>query len=786
MRVTDLERGKASLNMNRLVSPCGLLACLLLGGAALSGGCSGSEAPPVISDPGGLDGGVGGRPVAPGRDGAADGATSADGMTGDAPVAGMSGDPSIVIRVAHPAEEPMPRSVVSARVKFEPSVEISVAGSGGTFDDVRTVRAAVGDGMMVYGATTELNATRPPEVAAGGQVKTFFFGATPVPLAGLVSGATTLRIEVQTIGGRTATKVVPFTVDAGPRIVFVTPASGAPFKGQVVVEFRVEDAFPVGTVELYIGDRMLPVQMGMGGSYTATVVFDDPMFRPPLDGEQLLTVRATNRNGTATVAAREFVVDTRGPVITETKPAVGELMGSVVRLSANVTDPAGVVPESVVAVIAHGGMNFEVRLNPPPPGSNTYSGVFDGNRLPQNALFPSVSFRASDTLGNESAVGYQAAFDNMPPQLDLDPPLMRRAKVVSGVAACSWEFDPVGPDAADDGQLVYSLFNVRARVEDRGNDVAFGGANLVPIAGTKRVDLLVLDDTSRALIVDTDNDGVCDAINPTLRPSSTPMPGRDLLLLSLIPIPPRGGADFTGAFQAGQPACLIGVETTIPDPMCPTVVNGFKTIWDFAPNSTPIAHGHRMSTAIGYNVANEPAIWTIAPITDRLECAGRQFDVVGSQLRDGWACLAVAAWDKLDKGQVSRPLRVCIDHDGDGAECPHRSIATVSAGTPMLVTTVQPHGLTTGAEVFIQDVFPQTGANGKHRITVTGPSSFTLNGSAGVSQLGAATGGLFVPTAALPPCVGVQTRGGDNPQVDDSASCSPWRPFEAGEIKSEL
>jgi hypothetical protein len=101
------------------------------------------------------------------------------------------------------------------------------------------------------------------------------------------------------------------------------------------------------------------------------------------------------------------------------------LIGRVITISAQVEDPAGVLDSSVKAVIAHGDKMFEVKLEPPAAGSTgpvTYSALFDTARLPVNALFPSISFRASDLPGNQSSVGYLVSLDNTPPLADLDPP----------------------------------------------------------------------------------------------------------------------------------------------------------------------------------------------------------------------------------------------------------------------------------------------------------------------------------------------------------------------------
>jgi hypothetical protein len=66
------------------------------------------------------------------------------------------------------------------------------------------------------------------------------------------------------------------------------------------------------------------------------------------------------------------------------------------------------------------------------------------------------------------------------------------------------------------------------------------------------------------------------------------------------------------------------------------------------------------------------------------------------------------------------------------------TLAAVSNATPIVVATTKPHGLATGASVFITGVTGNSAANGKFAVTVTSPTSFSLDGSAGN---GAWTGG---------------------------------------------
>jgi hypothetical protein len=346
-------------------------------------------------------------------------------------------------------------------------------------------------------------------------------------------------------------------------------------------------------------------------------------------------------------------------------------------------------------VIAHGDQTFQVSLQPIVGMPNKYQSLFDTTRLPVNALYPSISFRASDVLGNESSVGYLLSLDNTPPILDLDPPAhVRYRKMVDKDFVCSWEFDPLGNDAVNDldtGAMNFwhargdgakglpQTFDVRARVEDMGNQPLSGFADLIPIAGidTARVQLLILNDTSQALVVDTNNDGVCDAINPLLTPTTKPMSSRDALLINMVPIAPGGTADFTpDPSLLGGVFCGPGREMDHPKALCDTT---------------------DMTVALAYTVGTQPAIWTIPPIVgDGLSCVGRQVDTLASSVNDGWICLAVAAADKLGNMQVSRPIRVCVDKDGKGGECsspppaPNCTGTLVSPGPPPMVDGSRP------------------------------------------------------------------------------------------------
>jgi len=356
------------------------------------------------------------------------------------------------------------------------------------------------------------------------------------------------------------------------------------------------------------------------------------------------------------------------------------------------------------------------------------------------------------------------AVDNTPPLAELDPPAdLRLRHKVANVWRCSWEFDPLGSDSVDDGDLVYQLFDVRARVEDQGNMPAAGGADVTPLAGldSAHVELLVLDDTSRALVVDTDNDGICDAVNPKLVPTTTPMSSQDALLVNLSPIPVTGSANFTsdpGFPTNGYPDCAIGSDTSTPEALCKT---------------------SDMTVAIQAHMVTVPAVWTIPNVVpSTVQCAGNQLDSMGNHVGDGPACLAVRALDQLGNSQVSRVLHVCIDSDASGNECPFAPIASLAGGNPVRVTTAAAHGLATGDRALIGGQRILFEANGLWAVTVIDSTTFTLNGSS--TPAASVLGGQFMPWTSSSDCTGRQTS--LNPVVvDDVTACRPWRRYTRGE-----
>jgi hypothetical protein len=489
-----------------------------------------------------------------------------------------------------------------------------------------------------------------------------------IDVGSLDNGAIVFRCSASDLASepRSNSHEIATYLDLGPRVAVFSPGVGASFGQQVDVSFQViaapvdveDDGAAIARVELLVGATPIQFASTGGGTYFASVVFDDPMFDPPLDGPVSLTVRATNEREVVAVtrtARVSFVADTDGPVISISDPVAGALVGGLMSITVTVTDPAEV--ESVVATVAH---IHEVELAR--TSSDTFEATFDTRLLDDSWVFPLLEVRARDAVGNEAAIGRVIALDNQAPLISLDSPLMREALCPdpSGACdpgdsvACSVIFDPLGSDAADDGEVVGALIEMRVRAEDLGNGALAPSGVFTPVAGVDagEVKLFVLDDITVPLVVDTDGDNVCDAINPDLVPTSVPLATDEAAVLSLGPVEPQGSAFFA------SPTDPSGVTPGLEDSTC----------------SSPPTDGDQplalcitspLTRVIGTAVLEEPAIFAVPPIDDAFQCVGNAFDAPATNMSDGWICAAAVARDGLGNQGLSPPLRLCVDADGD-------------------------------------------------------------------------------------------------------------------------
>ena len=539
---------------------------------------------------------------------------------------------------------------------------------------VKVVVMSAATGSTAVVATGQL-------VSTGGDA----FAGT-ISLGNLASGSYTLTVSAKSLAGATGHDVVTLTVQGGPTLIVNAPAEGQSYNDSVSIQILVDQGANAPTATLAGNNVTLssPTTSGTYDVYTATVWVGPPPTPPgaqtfqQLTGKQLLDVKESDGTATSEVF-RTFVIDTSGPTITMTTPIPGEMVGGVVTISATITDDSGVLDSSVEAVIGDQQGNPIFTLQLPPQGSGVYSTLFDTLNLTRCApppstapciVFPTVSFRASDSVGNETSVGYDFSVDNIPPLADLDPPKMRQMQLAAFGYECSALFDPLSVnrdvgDMPNDGCMVPQMFDLRARIEDQGNHAP--GLKVTPIAGIDpdNTSIYILTDNTQPLVVDTDGDGYCDSINPLLAPTTGPLTqAEEVLKIRLAGVPPAGNADFEGpptpgaAVDPGLPisgTCVQGI-----DPAPPKVLCNFE----------------EPTIAIGYS-DNLPAIWSVEPI-DADRCMGNQLDTRANNIPEGqWICMAVGTADLAGNHSVSAPMRVFVNYSDTGGFC-----ATPPAGSP--------------------------------------------------------------------------------------------------------
>ena len=356
------------------------------------------------------------------------------------------------------------------------------------------------------------------------------------------------------------------------------------------------------------------------------------------------------------------------PVITLVTPADGTIVAGTVRIVVKVEDPDGVM--DVRATVGSQTIVF-TRIT---AGMPDFQGFM--NTAPLAGLVsPQVLVRAEDTVGLASTLGFQVILDNVGPLAALDPANVRVTKppamATGGPDYCSHDFDPLGPDAPNDGEAVPQLFELRARIADLGNTGSLNSTLYIPNAGIATANLYVFDDTTKPLVVDTNADGFCDAINPTIIPTTTPMLANEAAVSSLVPIAPAGAANFmlgdTYGGNNAAPTCQAdSAAMTAPGAMC---------IGE--PGAT---------TVIETSFTGLTQIYGM-PVVSSFNCLGFAFDARATGIADGWACAAVLTTDGVGNTSVSAPLRICIDYDGLGGEC-HALGTTTTVGLPNCTGTV--------------------------------------------------------------------------------------------------
>lgn len=535
--------------------------------------------------------------------------------------------------------------VAMSDVKYDTlKVKATITAGPGTSIDASSVKLLLPTG--VSGTTSvDMSLTATANVYEG-----------QIDISSIPSGNSEFAVTAADTMGRRATAKRAYRHDRGPRLTFVQPSKPTA-TGSVSVLIVVEDPlYPImnlSQVKAWIrseGDITLAQVTGADPfRVEGTITFNNNMWKPPLEGPQLITAQATNSSGTVGQASKQFTVDNAGPLIALENPVPGQFIGGVLEIRAKITDLSGVNEGSVIAVFG-GNSTKSVALKRVMPGKDDFSGLFDVRQLGTSYVLPALSVRADDTLGNHGETAIEIIIDNTPMQMELDPPLMRVAKIDQGIVKCSQLFDPVGRESADDGEVVPQIVALKARIEDRGNSAP--GLLVERFSGLESSSVVLFATPgAQQLAVDTDEDGQCDDINPLLIPTTNVTASNEALALDMDPLLPGGGGDYTGLVTPA-PAPFTGscgqigdAAMTPPDPICKRAGTSLTIVLPYA---DPL-----------------PPIWTIPPVrSNDTDCIGFQLDSL-NRLPEGATCVVVRARDRAGNVNVTPPLRICLNR-GNG------------------------------------------------------------------------------------------------------------------------
>ena len=345
--------------------------------------------------------------------------------------------------------------------------------------------------------------------------------------------------------------------------------------------------------------------------------------------------------------------DTDGPVIAYVNPLVGTFVGGMLDIIVTVTDPSGVNPSTVQVVLANDPTKYTIPLHKTGT-TDTYHGLFDVGSLGKGYVFLDLSVRADDTRGNHAQLGEEVLVDNTPPWMSMNAAVQMRVSKLDGMLDdCSHLFSPLGPTVVDpvngpevafEGATMKQIMGLRARIEDHGNLAPGQRVEYFSDIDESTVTLFAVGSTPGlpVLAVDTDGDGICDDVNPTLIPTAgMVVMANQALALAMSPLTDSGSADYTPSSGSSAACGEFGTATAVPpDLLCKKGGTGL--------------------TFVIPGFGKDKPIYSLPPIRDPDACVGFPLDAA-NHLPEGPACVLTRAIDNAGNHMVSFPLHICID-----------------------------------------------------------------------------------------------------------------------------
>ncbi len=453
---------------------------------------------------------------------------------------------------------------------------------------------------------------------------------------------------------RGASDAAQVFIDHGPLVEIVSPEEGAAESalGAVVFEYSVapdeltdsDDAAAVSEVFLTLMGQMFEMteREGQSGVYRTTIDFSDPeRFEDVSTGSIQVSVSAINDRGVTSTTRYEFILDGTGPSVAIQSPTDTTIIGGTVAFTAKIEDDVSAVDWDTL-VVSLNDLQFPYdRDGPWRISGSEITFTFETGEITGSIEQITANVNVRDIAGNVSegaAVLYYR--DEQPPKISLDPPNHRW--VDEEKRECSLSFDPLG-SSPNDGDRVPDLAQYRALVVDQTNTAE--GSDVFHLAGVRpdSVDLFVRRH-GEPLVIDTDNDGVCDDVDDD-----------GTRFQELTGLAPAGAPASSPAGDTEPPAPYF--ECTFPDRQPQNLCAEQHSDLTYV-----LKHDHKGA---------ERVIYAVSP-DNGLECTGRRWELPSAGLSDyqGWVCLAVRAYDNVGNRGVSPPIRVCLDNgqvEGDPA-----------------------------------------------------------------------------------------------------------------------
>ncbi len=650
----------------RLGMRLGQLAWGLALGGLVAGGCKSEDEDPSTGSGTGAPSAKGNKPPNAGRGGRA--GSGGESGTGDGNGSGGTGN--VGPGGAPPVDPLAPEVEITS-----PVAESDPNGEGVIVDDELDVLCTARPSSEDGAAELDISTIRIELLNADGNVvdtapgtstdnddeyRAHFVTTLTVPDNGVIG----FRCQAGDLAARVGSDTVEAFVDHGPIINIIEPAADehVPLHQPLKIAFSVEEApvargddgAAVDAVVMTLLGREFELDLDDGVFSTSVELDDQTLFSVAPDGPVPIIVRATNQRTPAAVTRTHQLfadVDGTGPKIVIDSP--GKVRGGKVDLFFTVTDAqSGVDRASIVVSLnkeeyrySPTDKNWDVAQN-----GTSYRFTFDTTQIVGSLVQATVAVTADDNVGNLSPKAAILLYlDNHPPIVDLDPGLMREQD--KNTEECSFAFDPVGPLAANDLQTVYQLKIFRALVADQTNTAP--GQTVRHYAGTDldSVELRLQPNVEQGLLIDTNDDGVCDDLLQKNLDTEA-----DLPFLPLKGVPPQGSSYFgleANEDDAGLEAfprpsqCKYGSALASPQRLCPPTNND------------------DMIRVIPWDVESTvPAIFAVGSL-EGLECTGADWEI-GPRVEEGWICVAARAKDNTGNVGISAPLRLCFD-DSVGA-----------------------------------------------------------------------------------------------------------------------